>query len=480
MHRYPHNFKDKLILDTSEYSGSSKSQRGIIVGLDPGMTVGVAILDLSGEILSVNSCKEVSRAEITKHIISFGKTVLVATDVHQPPRMVKKMAAALNSKIYAPYRDLAVSAKTEMVDDYIHHDNRVLVHRSGDVEPVSLPRNAHERDALAAAIQGYKKYQKKLEQIERRALDLDIPQSMVDGVKIMVINEVPITKALNATIEKIKQDSIPTTTTNERESYPKKRDSNGISSISSSKNGSEIIYGLKNKLKSQQKQIRNLQNKNSIMGNDLQKYQNEISQLEHKLERLQYEYSQNILHQKEIATKKAIIRGLQEKYNYEKGLRLELEDQLKSIKRIRAMELSREASPVKIVESFSKDAIREATGSWNIKRGDVVLLKSSEGGGSQTAALLVGLGVKAVLTTDKMSHQAKEEFEKHMVPLIELDRVDLEMADDFAVIRSQDLEREIVQWKQNQEERKKKEEQNKLLKIMDDYRAQRKRSTNNY
>ncbi|HII83282.1 MAG TPA: hypothetical protein HA271_00245, partial [Methanobacterium subterraneum] len=107
-------------------------------------------------------------------------------------------------------------------------------------------------------------------------------------------------------------------------------------------------------------------------------------------------------------------------------------------------------------------------------------LKSSEGGGSQTAALLVGLGVKAVLTTDKMSHQAKEEFEKHMVPLIELDRVDLEMADDFAVIRSQDLEREIVQWKQNQEERKKKEEQNKLLKIMDDYRAQRKRSTNNY
>jgi len=447
------------------------------------MTVGVAILDLSGEILSVNSCKEVSRSEITKHIISFGKTVLVATDVHQPPKMVKKMAATLNSKIYAPYRDLAVNAKNEMVDDYIHqNDNRPLPRRSRDVELVSVPKNAHERDALAAAIQGYKKYQKKMEQIERRALDLGIPLDMVDNVKVMVINEVPITKALNATLETIKHHKT-TPDTNEvgsLEDTPKKGELPGTSSVPSVENGSEIIIGLKNKLKSQQNQIRNLQKKNSIMGNDIQKYQDEISQLENKIERLQYEYSQNILHQKEIATKKAIIRGLQEKYNYEKGLRHELEDQLGSIKRIRAMELSREASPVKIIESFSKDAIREATGSWNIKKGDVVLLKSSEGGGSQTAFLLVGLGVKAVLTTDKMSHQAKEEFEKHMVPLIELDRVDLEMADDFAVIRSRDLEREVAQWKQNQEERRKKEDQNKLLKIMDDYRAQRKRSNNNF
>jgi Uncharacterized conserved protein len=447
------------------------------------MTVGVAILDLSGEILSVNSCKEVSRSEITKHIISFGKTVLVATDVHQPPKMVKKMAATLNSKIYAPYRDLAVNAKNEMVDDYLHqNDNRPLPRRSRDVELVSVPKNAHERDALAAAIQGYKKYQKKLEQIERRARDLEIPLDMVDDVKIMVINEVPITKALNATLKTIKHHNIAhdTNEVGSIEDTPENGDISGTSSVPSVENGSEIISGLKNKLKSQQNQIRNLQKENSIMGNDIQKYQDEISQLENKIERLQYEYSQNILHQKEIATKKAIIRGLQEKYNYEKGLRHELEDQLGSIKRIRAMELSREASPVKIIESFSKDAIREATGSWNIKKGDVVLLKSSEGGGSQTAFLLVGLGVKAVLTTDKMSHQAKEEFEKHMVPLIELDRVDLEMAGDFAVIRSRDLEREVAQWKQNQEERKKKEDQNKLLKIMDDYRAQRKRSNHNF
>jgi uncharacterized protein len=455
------------------------------------MTAGVAILGLSGEILSVNSFKEASRAELTKHIISFGRTVLVATDVHQPPRLVKKMATSLNSKIYAPYRDLAVSAKNEMVDNYVYSgDNRQLTRRSRDIEPDLIPQNAHERDALAAAIQGYKKYQKKLEQIEKRALNLEIPSEMVDEVKIMVINEIPITKAINATLEKLKHPFTPHT--------------NDKTEIKSSKihlkedilkgdrvpgtfkedflteNTSELISGLKNKLKSQEKQIKNLQKKNSIMGDDLKRYQDELSQLESKIERLHYQYSQNILHQREITTKTSIIRGLQEKYNHEKALRKDLEEQLESIKLIRAMEISREASPVKIIESFSKDGIKESAGVWNIKNGDVVLLKSSEGGGPQTADLLVRLGVKAVITSDKMSHQARGEFEKNMVPIIALENVDLKMFNDFAVIMSQDLEREMEKWEKKQEEKRKKEDTNKLLKIMDDYRAKRKRSPHNF
>jgi len=453
------------------------------------MTVGVAILDLSGEILGVNSFKEASRADITKHIISFGRTVLVATDVHQLPKMVRKMATTLNSKIYAPYRDLAVSAKNEMVDDYIYsNDNRTVIPRSRDTRSDLIPQNAHERDALAAAIQGYKKHQKKLEHIERRTLNLEMPPELIDEVKIMVINEVPITKAINDTLEKLKHptNSLKTDNIEIKLFEVAKEDNIKISELSNDFNDSPnedaslIISGLKNKLKSQEKQIRNLQNKNRILEDDLASFQDEISHLESKIERLHYEYSQNILHQKEIATKQSIIRGLQEKYNIQKALSKNLSEQLESIKRIRAMELSKETSPVKIIESFSKDSIREATGAWNIKKGDVVMLRSSEGGGSQTASLLVHSGIKAVITADKMSHQARSEFERNRVPIIPLETVNLKMADDFAVIISSDLDREIIKWEKNQEDKRKKEETNKLLKIMDDYRARRKRSPHNF
>lgn len=453
------------------------------------MTVGVAILDLSGEILGVNSFKEASRADITKHIISFGRTALVATDVHQPPKMVRKMATALNSKIYSPYRDLAVSAKNEMVDDYIYsNDNRPIISRSRDTGSDLIPKNAHERDALAAAIQGYKKHQKKLEHIERRTLNLEMTPELIDEVKLMVINEVPITKAINDTLEKLKHPNNSLKTDNIeiklfevfKEDNINGELSDDFNEDSPNEDASRIISGLKNKLKSQEKQIRNLQNKNRILEDDLASFQDEISHLESKIERLHYEYSQNILHQKEIATKQSIIRGLQEKYNIQKALSKKLSEQLESIKRIRALELSKETSPVKIIESFSKDSIREATGAWNIKKGDVVMLRSSEGGGSQTASLLVHSGVKAVITTDKMSHQARSEFERNWVPIIPLETVDLKMADDFAVIISSDLDREIKKWEKNQEDKRKKEETNKLLKIMDDYRAKRKRSPHNF
>ena len=63
--------------------------------------------------------------------------------------------------------------------------------------------------------------------------------------------------------------------------------------------------------------------------------------------------------------------------------------------------------------------------------------------------------------------------------MLEEKNVDLNMADDFAVIMNTDLNGAIDKWSKNQEEKKKKEDRNKLLKIMDDYKAQRKRSTHN-
>jgi uncharacterized protein len=477
------------------YSQSSnqthKWQKGIIVGLDPGLTVGVAILDLSGDIICVDSYKEISRAELIKYIMNHGKTVLMATDVQTPPKMVKKIATALNSKINLPYKDLAVGAKIESVEGYVKE--RVCKYESHDVNSCPLPQNAHERDALAAAIHGYKKYQQKLQIIERRIQNHDLPIKYVDDIKIMVINDIPITKAIDTVLETINASSNVfddlTSSSKSVDNVVKKPEINlngseiGIEISKSAKevvkeveNIQEMVSKLKQKLKSQEKQNRNLQKRNSVLEEKVKQYQDEIFSKEKKIEKLHYQYSQDILHQKEIANKTAIIKGIQEKYYAEKSLRKQLEENLQAIKGIRALELSKKAFPVKIIDNFTKDGIREAIDYWNIKQGDVVLLRNSEGGGSQTASLLIRMGVKAVIITDTMSHRAEEVFKKNMIPILEFDRVNLKVTDEFAVINEEDLTREMERWKWDHENQLKKENKKKMLKLIDEYRAQRKRT----
>ncbi|MGZ7096635.1 MAG: DUF460 domain-containing protein, partial [Methanobacterium sp.] len=423
----------------------------------PGLTVGIAILDLNGNVISSKSFKEISRSEIIKHIISYGKAVLVATDVYSPPKMVRKLASILNSKIYSPSRTLTVSSKIEIVDSYLN-----------EISSSNSPDNAHERDALAAAIKTYKHYQKKMDQIERRTEKLGLSNAEIDEIKSMVIKGCPISKAVDYFL-KNKDDRDLETQIVEIEK--------DIDSINEEKlkRIEEAAKKLKLKIKSQQNQIKHLERKNKQLGKEKSKYKDKNSTLQAKIEKLHYEYSKDILSKKEMSAKLSIIKGLQEKYNQERKLREELEENLRSIKNIDVQELSEKAVPVKIIESFTKEGIKAACDYWKIKKGDVVLLSSSEGGGSQTAALLVKTGICAVIVMDKMSHPAEEEFERNEIPVLNVKKIDLKMIDEFAVVSRDVLKEEIENWKIKTARKRKKEEEKKLIGVIEEYRAQRRR-----
>ncbi|MGZ7210016.1 MAG: DUF460 domain-containing protein, partial [Methanobacterium sp.] len=434
-----------------------KNQKWIIVGFDPGLTVGIAILDLNGNVISTKSFKEISRSEIIKHIISYGKAVLVATDVYSPPKMVRKLASILNSKIYSPSRTLTVSSKTEIVDSYLN-----------EISSSNSPDNAHERDALAAAIKTYKHYQKKMDQIERRTEKLGLSNAEIDEIKSMVIKGCPISKAVDYFLK------IPDDRDLETQIVEIEKDIDSIND-EKLKRIEEAAKKLKLKIKSQQNQIKHLERKNKQLGKEKSKYKDKNSTLQAKIEKLHYEYSKDILSKKEMSAKLSIIKGLQEKYNQERKLREELEENLRSIKNIDVQELSEKAVPVKIIELFTKEGIKAACDYWKIKKGDVVLLSSSEGGGSQTAALLVKTGICAVIVMDKMSHPAEEEFERNEIPVLDVKKIDLKMIDEFAVVSRDVLKEEIENWKIKTARKRKKEEEKKLIGVIEEYRAQRRR-----
>ncbi len=114
----------------------------LIVGIDPGITSAVAILDLNGKLVHVESGKRLGVKRIAEIISNYGRPVIITTDVMYAPEMVKKIASLFNSKIVLPPRNLRVGEKKRIVSEF-----------GAEVE------DDHQRDSLAAAILAYRRYE---------------------------------------------------------------------------------------------------------------------------------------------------------------------------------------------------------------------------------------------------------------------------------------------------------------------------------
>lgn len=153
--------------------------RPLILGVDPGLWTGIALVDLSGKPVIVMSKRWLGRARIIREVSKYGRVVLVATDVNPSPSFVKKLAASLAAPLYTPPRSLTIEEKREL---------------SQGIAEVKL-RDAHQRDALAAALKAYKTFSNKFDQIasEIRKLGLQIP---IDEAKVLVMRGRSIADAL--------------------------------------------------------------------------------------------------------------------------------------------------------------------------------------------------------------------------------------------------------------------------------------------
>ncbi len=114
--------------------------------MDPGTTVGLAVLDFNGKILLLKSKKGMGIDKVILEIERIGKPIVIATDKSDPPEMVRKLAANFGAILFSPEEDLSVEFKKEIAREYRIKDD-------------------HQRDALASAMYAYKKLKPKIEKV---------------------------------------------------------------------------------------------------------------------------------------------------------------------------------------------------------------------------------------------------------------------------------------------------------------------------
>jgi len=155
--------------------------KNLIVGIDSGTSVGVAILDSHGKIISLSSKRQQTKGEVIKQILKHGNPVVIASDVNPAPKFVQKIAASLGSKLFYPEFSMTRKEKLKIVDDY--------------EEEI---KSAHEKDALAAGLKAFKNYHELILKVQAAA-----GNNFEDVLRNVIINEK--TENISDVVKKIGQ-----------------------------------------------------------------------------------------------------------------------------------------------------------------------------------------------------------------------------------------------------------------------------------
>ncbi|MCK4635195.1 MAG: DUF460 domain-containing protein, partial [Candidatus Aenigmarchaeota archaeon] len=110
----------------------------VIVGIDPGTTAAVAVINLKGKLLALESRRNFGKNNMIKYISSIGSPTIIATDKALPPSMVMKVSSNFNSFVFYPEEDLKHREKIDIVRSF-------------------KAKDSHQKDALAAALFAYSK-----------------------------------------------------------------------------------------------------------------------------------------------------------------------------------------------------------------------------------------------------------------------------------------------------------------------------------
>ncbi|AKG90702.1 hypothetical protein GAH_02028 [Geoglobus ahangari] len=387
-----------------------------IVGIDPGATVGVAILDLNGNVLAVRSKKGWSYSEVVEFILSHGKPVVIATDKKSAPEYISKMRASFNCILHCPKEDIPVERKKALTAG-------------------KSIANDHERDALASALDAYNTYRNKLRNVEKR-----IPEGYdFDEIKAGIIRGL----SLKSMLERKTSES--------REGEEREKEAVAVEEV-----------------RKRDRIIAELREENRRLEEEVRRLKKEIERLKERIYTISSEEHRKIREKNVVKSLQSEIRDLRRAISEKDKKIEELESKLDELRKVKYLEF-RGWKAIKVLRKFTKDEIERVLNTVGIEEGDVVYISEVAGGGKSSAETLVSRGVRAIVASGEMSHYAKEVFESSRIPVIPAEEVKAKLYDEFALVESDVLEECIERYRKEMEKRS----LEKIEELIFEYRSRR-------
>jgi len=424
--------------DGIEYRPLAKRRDRIVVGIDPGTTTAVALLDLHGDTLDVLSTRTADAAEITEWIIERGRPVIVAADVTPMPETVEKLRRSFDAAGWTPDADLPVDEKKHRARQHGYD-------------------NDHERDALAAALFARDSFESQFDRIRSK-----VPPRVDAGEVIARV--VAGGETLPAVVADLDPDEEPPEEEDETDHEPRE------------------LTPEEREIKDLKRQVERLESHVADLEERLEEKDEQIEAYEDAFEEERRRERKEIHTRSEVAElereNERLERRLEKATEREQRLESKL-DRLKELWKLDhdnfadVAEEKRGLLPLKPVEQFTIDAIEHAEDEYGLAAGDVILLKDASGAGRRTAERLAAVEPRAVLKHGGLSAVADETLFDAGIPVCPAADVAIEEVDHLAVAREGDVEAAIEDWEARAAERRRQRNAEMVDSLISEHRAQR-------
>lgn len=425
-------------------SGPSENKlKYFILGVDPGTAAAYCLMSLDGKVKALRSKKGFTRADMIREIYETGIPVIVASDVPQPPHFVEKIASAVNAAVFTPAKAIPVAEKQELAREY---GQNIRV------------RNAHERDALSAAVYAYKAVLSKMQQIDRMVRE---EQLTIDRnhLKALVIKGTPIIEA-RASLEHGGSEII--------ESVPEEKPSLPIGE----KLTPERFEALRSRLEQIEDDNQALAEKVEDLTRLIELLRFRESELVDSLEIVNRENYWKVKRDREVEKAKTSLRLAEEEIVQLRKQEATMKSRLDLLKGVKHLEMKGDMLAVKVIPHFTRESIEDYDHRVGIKRGDIILFEDASGGGAQTAGLLIDREIRAVVVDTPLSHLPREELVRALIPILDAKDVELRRIDEFAFISRKRFEATLQSFVKNVREQARQKGEEELVQMVERYRRE--------
>jgi len=416
-------------LDRLRFRPLSGRPRYLIVGIDPGTTTAVAALDLDGNLLHLASSRQMDMSAVTESLYKAGKPLIIASDVQDMPYSVEKIRRAFAALSFTPKQDMSVDAKMELTAPFAY-------------------ANDHERDALAAALEAYRQYRNKFQNLAKRVP----PGHDLDEVRARVIRGQALEQVLGELKERApeKEAAAPP-----------------IEAMAFRDERVRVLDGMVKRLKTFVAELQE----------EVKEKDYEVRRLQARLKRAHTARNATLVRDAEIAKRDAMIQSLKKRLRNEERRTKNLGKRLERRREAEEIAVSGNAVPVKVLDALTHDALHRLEEEAGVAKEDIIYLNRTDGWGRSIVKDLADAGIRAVIaaadTGSEPDPQLLPVFRELGVPFLTSSCTGAVVKGKIGQVPSGMLEAALQQWREEQEQREKEKKSAMVEHIFKEYKSER-------